>query len=184
MAMAACGSPSGRTIEVRADAVTPTTTGCSAASSCAPGIATDVDLPSPPAGMTAVAGEQTEKLDDTHTVLRRIWESPTPTFLNPGGQPMGGWLELELTTHPAADSSLADAMGANPRSFSGTAIGPRNAFVSNWTVTAQALDGATPVPVAATSIYMDISPTLRLQINTLGLSPGQAAMAALGAMIR
>ncbi len=87
-------------------------------------------------------------------------------------------------SHPPSDPVGADAMKGSPRAFSGTSIGARSAFVSSWTVTAMQLDGVTPVQETATSIYLDLSATLRLQINTLGLSPGQAAKAALGVIVR
>jgi hypothetical protein len=185
LALTACGaSPPTRSVEV-GDATATPPGGCEVGASCVPtASADDVALTAVPANLAASGGMQTQQLDATTTVYTRTWMSPVDTFLNPGGQPMGASIAVELTRHASSDGALGDLLKAGPRSVSAMTLGQRHGYVSTWTVATRALDGSTPLQETATSIYVDLSDTLRLQIDTIGLRPDQAAQAALGVVVQ
>jgi len=141
-----------------------------------------VALAAVPPGFGAPGDETTDQLDDVDTMISRTWQVSKPTFLDPGGEPVGATISIQVTTHPSEDDATALGLATNPRPPSPVQIGPRQAYVSTWTISTVALDGTTPVTVPAVSIYLEVSDTVRVQVNTVGLSADLAQLVA-GAVV-
>jgi hypothetical protein len=87
-----------------------------------------------------------------------------------------------VTNHPSQDEPTALGLNYNPRPPTAEQIGQRSAFASTWTIPAVGLDGTTPVQVQAVSIYVAVSDTVRVQVNTMGVGVDLANLVA-GAVV-
>jgi hypothetical protein len=152
-------------------AVTPLPSGCGVGSTCAPASASGVAMAALPQGFGAAGDATTDQLDDQDVMITRTWQVSKPSFLNPGGQPMGATITVQVTNHPAEDVRDALGLDTNPRPPSPVQVGARSAYSSTWTISTYALDGTTPVQLQAASIFVALSDTVRVQVNTIGLSP-------------
>jgi hypothetical protein len=162
--------------------VSPTPAGCSVASTCAPQTAGGVALMAVPTGFNLGGTTRTDQLDADDLMYVRTWRVSRPTFLNPGGEPMGASITVQVTNHPSQDESSALGLDDNPRPPSPVEVGPRSAYASTWTISTVGLDGRTPVQVQAVSIYLELSDTVRVQVNTIGIDVDLAQLVA-GAVV-
>jgi hypothetical protein len=135
-----------------------------------------------PSGFNIGGATHSDQLDADDLMYVRTWRVSKPTFLNPGGEPMGASISVQVTNHPSEDESLALDLGDNPRPPSPVQVGPRSAYASTWTISTVGLDGSTPVQVQAVSIYLELSGTVRVQVNTIGLDVDMARLVA-GAVV-
>jgi hypothetical protein len=152
-------------------AVSPVPSGCGLGSTCTPASAAGVAMAALPQGFGPAGGATTDQLDDHDVMITRTWQVSRPAFLNPGGEPMGATITVQVTNHPAEDERDALGLDSNPRPPSPVQVGARSAYSSTWTISTYALDGTTPVQLAAASIYVALSDTVRVQVNTIGLDP-------------
>jgi len=123
-----------------------------------------------------------DQLDDDDVMFSRTWQVSKASFLNPGGEPMGPTISVQVTNHPSEDETTALGLDANPRPPSPVRLGVRSAYASSWTISTYALDGTTPVQLQAVSIYVAVSDTVRVQVNTIGLGLDVAQLVA-GAVV-
>ena len=137
-----------------------------------------------PAGFGTGGAATTDQLDDQDLMITRTWQVSKPTFLNPGGRPMGATITVQVTNHPAEDEGDALGLDANPRPPSPVEIGARSAYTSTWTISTYALDGTTPVQLQAASIYVALSDTVRVQVNTVGLNPDLTQLLAAAVVVQ
>ena len=159
-------------------AVSPQPSGCDVATSCAPAAAHGVAIAALPQGFGGGGVTSVDQLDVDDVMLSRTWQVSKPSFLNPGGEPMGPTINVQVTNHPSEDEATALGLASNPRPPSPVQLGVRGAYASTWTVSTYALDGTTPVQLQAVSIYVAVSDTVRVQINTLGLGVDLAQLVA------
>ncbi len=135
-----------------------------------------------PSGFNLGGTTRSDQLDADDLMYVRSWRVSKPTFLNPGGEPMGASITVQVTNHPSEDVATALGLDANPRPPSPMKVGPRSAYASTWTISTVGLDGTTPVDVQAVSIYIALSDTVRVQVNTVGLDIDVAQLVA-GAVV-
>jgi hypothetical protein len=163
-------------------AVLPTPPGCSVASTCAPRAAGGVALAALPSDFGLGGPTRSDQLDADNLMFVRTWRVSKPTFLNPGGEPVGATISVQVTNHPSEGEATALGLDDNPRPPSPMKVGPRSAYVSTWTISTVGLDGTTPMDVQAVSIYLELSDTVRVQVNTMGIDPDLAQLVA-GAVV-
>jgi hypothetical protein len=165
-------------------AVQPAPPGCAMTSSCTPVAAQGPALTAVPSGFGSPSAVDVGQPDPDDTIYTRRWQASQPTFLNPGGQPMGAEIDVRVTDHPSEDDATALGLADNPRQLRQVSVGSRDAYASSWTVTATGLDGTSQVTLQAESIYIAVSDTLRVQVDTIGLSPIVAQLVAQAVVVQ
>jgi hypothetical protein len=181
----AAGTSSRRPLRVAVDlaSVHPAPVGCSLASSCAPASARDMDLGLVPSGYRDTSGLRSQPEAGNGVMLTRIWRAPKPSFLDPGGEPMGAMVTVQVIRHPVEPADEALGLANNPRGTSKVAIAKRIAYESDWTIPTQDLQGR-PVQISASSVYVVLSSRITVEVTTIGMTPSVAQALAKGVVVR
>ena len=181
----AAGAPRRRSLRVAVDlaSVRPTPSGCSLASSCAPTTAGDMVLGLMPSGFAQRRGLSRLPEAAGGVMLTRSWQAARPSFVDPGGEPMGAMVSVEVIRHPV--ESAVDALGLadNPRRTTKVTIAARTAYESDWTIPTEDLDGH-PVQISASSVYVVLSSRITVEVTTIGMSPSVAQALTKGVVVR
>jgi hypothetical protein len=142
-----------------------------------------MDLGLVPSGYRNTSGLRNQPEAAGGVMLSRTWHAPSPSFLDPGGEPMGAMVSVEVIRHPVESAAEALGLAHNPRGTSKVTIAHRTAYESDWTIPTQDLQGR-PVQISASSVYVVLSSRITVEVTTIGMTPSVAQALAKGVVVR